>query len=186
MISRLFSAASGFQSAIPVLIDAALKGAVLVALAAGAAYLLRKRSAASRHAVWTAAVVGHLAIPGLMVVLPAWRVAGLPALSWLSGESIAPVTAPSISSTSMTAASISAAADEGATRALAEPMNTGTPDIGQTQSVGKNSTPAVTPREPGAGSKMEITPVHPIAANRATASAIAVVAAIWACASPDP
>lgn len=35
MISRVFSAASGFQSAIPVLVDAALKGAVVVALAAG-------------------------------------------------------------------------------------------------------------------------------------------------------
>lgn len=179
MISRVFSAASGFQSAIPVLIDAALKGAVVVALAAGAAYLLRKRSAASRHAVWTAAVVGHLAIPVLMVVLPAWRVAGLPTLPWLSVESIAPVTGPYISSTSMSAASISAAADEGATRAVAEPTNTETPDIGQTHSVGKTSTPAVTARERVAGSKMEITPVDPIAASRARASTIAVVAAIW-------
>jgi beta-lactamase regulating signal transducer with metallopeptidase domain len=48
---------------------------------------LRKRSAASRHAAWTAAVIGHLAIPALVLLLPAWKMPLLPATSWMPAES---------------------------------------------------------------------------------------------------
>ena len=87
---------SSIQSALPLLIDTALKGAILVIIAACAAYLLRKRSAASRHAVWTAAVIGHLAIPAFILTLPAWRVPVLPAAPWMRREPPASVALTSV------------------------------------------------------------------------------------------
>ena len=83
MLSQFVATHSSIQGALPVLIDAALKGAILVLIAAIAAYLLKNRSAASRHAAWTAAVIGHLAIPALVLLLPAWKMPLLPAASWM-------------------------------------------------------------------------------------------------------
>ena len=72
------------QGVLPLFADAAIKGAVLVLIAAIAVYGLRNRSASSRHAVWSAAVIGHLAIPLFMVILPAWKIPFLPATPWTS------------------------------------------------------------------------------------------------------
>jgi hypothetical protein len=80
--------------ALGLLLDSALKGAVLIGAAAVAAYLLRARSAAARHAAWTAAVVGHLILPALTLVAPTWQLALLPAPPW---SQTAPAAARSIS-----------------------------------------------------------------------------------------
>ena len=66
------------------LLDAAIKGAILIGAAALVAYFLRGKSAAARHAAWTAAVVGHLALPAVGLVVPQWTVPILATPSWAS------------------------------------------------------------------------------------------------------
>jgi hypothetical protein len=62
------------SSAFPMLLDVALKGAVLLALAGLATAALWRASAAMRHLVWSLTMVGLLALPILSVFLPQWRV----------------------------------------------------------------------------------------------------------------
>ena len=79
------------------LIDTALKGSLLILAAAIVAYLLRDRSAAARHAAWSAAVVGHLALPVLTLLVPQWRIPILPAPPWLEAPA---ATAPQLANQS--------------------------------------------------------------------------------------
>jgi TonB family protein len=55
----------------PILASAALKGSAILGAAALVAWSLRRRSAAARHLVWTAAAAALLALPLLMLTLPA-------------------------------------------------------------------------------------------------------------------
>ena len=59
---------------LPVLADAAIKGVVVFGVAACAVALCRRRSAATRHAIWAGAVAAQLTLPLLSALLPAWRV----------------------------------------------------------------------------------------------------------------
>ncbi|HEV3006265.1 MAG TPA: M56 family metallopeptidase, partial [Pirellulales bacterium] len=56
------------------LVDSAIKGMALLALAAIAALVLRRDSAATRHLVWMLAIVAMLVVPVLSAMLPQWRV----------------------------------------------------------------------------------------------------------------
>ncbi len=68
----LFLTAGGLI-AIPV-IDAAMKGTLILILSAIVCGLLRKDSAATRHFVLTIAVCLLVAMPVLSFVLPQWRI----------------------------------------------------------------------------------------------------------------
>ena len=57
----------------PIAVSAAIKSTVVLAAAWLIALVLRKRSAASRHVVWTACAAALLALPLLSVTLPALR-----------------------------------------------------------------------------------------------------------------
>jgi TonB family protein len=61
-------------SAWPILASAALKSTLVLGAAWPITYLLRRRSAAARHTVWTAAAAALVALPLLTVALPALRV----------------------------------------------------------------------------------------------------------------
>ncbi len=57
-------------ASLAVIVDAILKGVLLLALAFVVVLLMRKASAASRHLVWLLAVVSLLLLPVLSGVLP--------------------------------------------------------------------------------------------------------------------
>ena len=60
--------------ALPVLLDAALKGTALLAAAGAAVLAMRKRSAAARQVVWLLALAALLALPVASAALPGWQV----------------------------------------------------------------------------------------------------------------
>lgn len=75
--------------------SAALKAAVLVILAAVVTTCFRRRSAALKHLVWTAALGAALAVLILPAVLPAWHVIPVPTVPWGVASSGPSVGAPS-------------------------------------------------------------------------------------------
>ena len=74
--------------------DAIAKATVLLAAAAIASALLRRRSAATRHLVWTLALLAIVALPVLSTALPRWQ---LPLLEIASEPAVMPsVSAPAL------------------------------------------------------------------------------------------
>jgi Tol biopolymer transport system component/beta-lactamase regulating signal transducer with metallopeptidase domain len=70
---------SGWAMAwLPLLLDAAVKGLLVLVLAGALSLLLRRASAASRHLLWCVALVQVMAMPLLSLTLPAWRIPLLP------------------------------------------------------------------------------------------------------------
>lgn len=80
-MNRMILTLGGVLSASSLLLmDSAIKGTVLLSLAAVLALLLRRDSAATRHLVWLTAIVALLVVPVLSATLPQWRL--LP--NWMS------------------------------------------------------------------------------------------------------
>src|SRR5262245_47159852 len=57
----------------PHVVDAAVRGTILLVAACALAWLVRRSAAAVRHGVWALTVVGLLALPVLSLTLPAWH-----------------------------------------------------------------------------------------------------------------
>jgi beta-lactamase regulating signal transducer with metallopeptidase domain len=77
------------------LLDAALRGAVVLLTALVLTVLLQRRSAALRHAIWAGAIAAQILLLVLAVWGPRWRVAAPDAVSALVPPSVvAPVPAP--------------------------------------------------------------------------------------------
>lgn len=74
VLHLLMSPAAVAVRALPLLADAAIKGVVIFGAAAIAVAFCRRRSAATRHAIWAGAVAAQLSLPALSGLLPAWRV----------------------------------------------------------------------------------------------------------------
>ncbi len=84
VLEVVLGAAAYVSGMADIILDASIKGMAILLVAYGVASALRNRSAASRHLVWSTAVVGVLALPLVRAVAPEWRVPGL-SLS-LTGE----------------------------------------------------------------------------------------------------
>ncbi|UCC29141.1 MAG: hypothetical protein JSU86_13170, partial [Phycisphaerales bacterium] len=63
------------------LIDASIKAAVVLGLALASSVVLRRAEARVRHTLWSAALLGVLAVPVLSHVMPSWRLSLLPAFT---------------------------------------------------------------------------------------------------------
>ncbi|MEX2286164.1 MAG: M56 family metallopeptidase [Planctomycetaceae bacterium] len=74
MSRTIFIVAGVFSAPSLLLMDSAVKGTALLMLAAVAAIILRRDSAATRHLVWLLAIVAMLVVPVLSAMLPQWRV----------------------------------------------------------------------------------------------------------------
>ncbi len=83
-MSTILSQLASLSPVFVILVDTALKGLILIAAAAIAAYVLKNKSAAARHAAWTAAVIGHLALPVVSLLGPQWRLPLLATPAWLN------------------------------------------------------------------------------------------------------
>ena len=59
---------------LPVLLDAALKGIVILLFATVVVLQMRRTSASARHLIWFLAVAGLLLLPVFSTLLPEWQV----------------------------------------------------------------------------------------------------------------
>jgi bla regulator protein BlaR1 len=133
----LTTSAPDWSQTLSFLLDSALKGSVVIAIAAVAAWRLRKHTAAARHSVWSAAIAAQLVIPVLSAALPTWRVPVIPQPDW-----VVPVTP--IVATSPNDATVAAPSTPVVTEQAPQPENApaGTPSAGTTAAASRwNFTP---------------------------------------------
>ncbi len=87
------------QSGLYWLMDMGIKGGVLLVFALGTTFVLRRRSAATRHLIWTLAMGGLLVLPWLSAWGPTWHIPILPVAKSSHPRITTPaVTLPSASS----------------------------------------------------------------------------------------
>ena len=87
MNRTLLPVAIAFGTSSLLLLDSAIKGAVILAIAALLVLLLRRDSAATRHLIWLVAMIAMLVVPLFSAMLPRWQV--LPAWVAIADSSAA-------------------------------------------------------------------------------------------------
>lgn len=99
----IFTAASalGAETWGNVLLDATIKGILLLALAGFVTRMLRRAPAASRHFVWTIAIGAVVALPVASALAPHWNLAILPAAAPAAIATSAPAPVERAASTSV-------------------------------------------------------------------------------------
>jgi bla regulator protein BlaR1 len=73
----VLGAVVGMAGIADVILDVSIKGVAVLLVACGLTWVLRNGSAASRHLVWSMAIVGVLALPAIRAIAPEWRVPGM-------------------------------------------------------------------------------------------------------------
>ncbi|HTK32535.1 MAG TPA: HEAT repeat domain-containing protein [Candidatus Saccharimonadaceae bacterium] len=79
--------AASSAGAFAMLVEWTVKSTAVLAAAGLLSLVLRRASAARRHLVWTSALLATLALPALLVALPAWRIEA-PRLAWLAPRAL--------------------------------------------------------------------------------------------------
>ena len=127
-MSWLSTLAPDWSQALAFLGDNAVKGSLVIAIAAAVAWMLRRDTAAARHSVWSAAIAAQLVIPVLSAVLPTWRVPVITQPAWIVPAAPA-VSAPndSIASTSVAPVATPQAPQAAAGTDPANTLQTGAP-----------------------------------------------------------
>src|SRR5262245_36409753 len=74
------------------LVDLTIKVTLTLAIALAATLLLRRRPAALRHRLWTAAMASALLLPLLALIVPAWRVRIAPSVTLI--QPVSPAVPP--------------------------------------------------------------------------------------------
>jgi len=107
-----------------ILADGAVKGLIVLGLAALVAFGLRRATAAARHLVWALALGGLVALPFFSLLVPQWEIGLLPRVSGAERSAVEP--APSHATTAFPASSIR---QSGGGPAVSPMTTAGTPSV---------------------------------------------------------
>ena len=80
-----------WTSTLAFLLDCSIKGSIVILIAAIISWVLRRKSAAARHSVWSTALAAQVLIPVFGWSLPAWRVAVVERPAIMAPASVSPV-----------------------------------------------------------------------------------------------
>jgi len=81
LLENYLSQVSITSTWVTILLDATIKGAVILLIASVLCFFLRRTSAAARHLVWSLALISVLALPVFSMLLPGWSLPVLPKIT---------------------------------------------------------------------------------------------------------
>lgn len=81
LLENFLSQVNNTSTWLTILLDATIKGAVILLAASVLCFFLRRTSAAARHLVWSLALISVLALPVFSMLLPGWNLPVLPKIT---------------------------------------------------------------------------------------------------------